>query len=530
MSKQDLKNINLSVEVLNLSSGPMSEPEGIIHPPPELRDIIDRTAQYVAKNGRAFEEKLINSHKGKPKFSFLLHDDPFNAYYHFKVREIRANLLGDLESKSSQDSSKQASDRSDVPHGQTHQDSRTAHSSQQNHDNNPKHEQYQDSTSQQEQRSNNNDDEEAPDSRQDGAAGTPRVKPRLDDYIREMTMKHEEPPPLFLAAPARPISRLDYELILLVCQKIASYGRSFLIDLVSREQNNSEYDFLKPQHGQFSYLTNLIMYYALKRNGPLDIAELLSKDANNKKQVIDKIKMRAEWMKMLELERKKREEELEKERTLYGQIDWHDFVIVETIDYTPDEKGEYPPTTADQVGTRLLLQQRFEEQTVPEEMDIDMDVDSDQEEDNGDQQTNDEFAVPLLPDASSIVIRKDYDPKAIAKAAQPDAYFVSPITNERIPVNRISDHVKYNLSDPRHLEKKDTALQGRLNEEQVFAAGSQIQDALKNLAERRTDIFGMDDKETDIGRRIGEEEPPKSKDDRLVWDGYKSSLKKKKTS
>jgi Pre-mRNA splicing factor PRP21 like protein len=46
----------------------------------------------------------------------------------------------------------------------------------------------------------------------------------------------------------------------------------------------------------------------------------------------------------------------------YAQIDWHDFVVVETVDYQPSETGNLPPlTTPDEVGTRLLQQQRFEE-------------------------------------------------------------------------------------------------------------------------------------------------------------------------
>ena len=46
----------------------------------------------------------------------------------------------------------------------------------------------------------------------------------------------------------------------------------------------------------------------------------------------------------------------------YAQIDWHDFVVVETVDYQPTETGNLPPpTTPDEVGARMLLQQRYEE-------------------------------------------------------------------------------------------------------------------------------------------------------------------------
>jgi splicing factor 3A subunit 1 len=41
----------------------------------------------------------------------------------------------------------------------------------------------------------------------------------------------------------------------------------------------------------------------------------------------------------------------------YAQIDWHDFVVVETVDYQPFEMGNFPPpTTPDEVGARVLMQ------------------------------------------------------------------------------------------------------------------------------------------------------------------------------
>lgn len=42
------------------------------------------------------------------------------------------------------------------------------------------------------------------------------------------------------------------------------------------------------------------------------------------------------------------------------------------------------------------------------------------------------------------------------------------------------------------------------------------------LAERRTDIFGVGDEETAIGKKIGEEE--KRRDERVTWDGHTSSV------
>lgn len=53
------------------------------------------------------------------------------------------------------------------------------------------------------------------------------------------------------------------------------------------------------------------------------------------------MKYRVEWAKFQERERKKEEEEKEKERVAYAQIDWHDFVVVETVDFQPNEQGSH---------------------------------------------------------------------------------------------------------------------------------------------------------------------------------------------
>lgn len=66
----------------------------------------------------------------------------------------------------------------------------------------------------------------------------------------------------------------------------------------------------------------------------------------------------------------------------YAQIDWHDFVVVETVDFQYGEIGNFPPpTTPDQVGVRTLMQERVDNGEEAGEMsDVDdMQVDSDDE-------------------------------------------------------------------------------------------------------------------------------------------------------
>lgn len=65
---------------------------------------------------------------------------------------------------------------------------------------------------------------------------------------------------------------------------------------------------------------------------------------------MDQVCYRVEWAKFQERERKKEEEEKEKERVAYAQIDWHDFVVVETVDFNPMSKGTSLPYHAGGAG------------------------------------------------------------------------------------------------------------------------------------------------------------------------------------
>lgn len=63
---------------------------GIIYPPPDLRAVVNKTAQFVAKNGVQFERRVMAAERGNLKFAFLQLDNPYRAYYDFMVSEYQA--------------------------------------------------------------------------------------------------------------------------------------------------------------------------------------------------------------------------------------------------------------------------------------------------------------------------------------------------------------------------------------------------------------------------------------------------------
>lgn len=90
---------------------------GIIYPPPEVRNIVDKTASFVARlvviffftlgfclwcefffyeaklslrrNGPEFEARIRQNEINNPKFNFLNPNDPYHAYYRHKVNEFK---------------------------------------------------------------------------------------------------------------------------------------------------------------------------------------------------------------------------------------------------------------------------------------------------------------------------------------------------------------------------------------------------------------------------------------------------------
>lgn len=58
------------------------------------------------------------------------------------------------------------------------------------------------------------------------------------------------------------------------------------------------------------------------------------------------------------------------------------------------------------------------------------------------------------------------------------------------------------LLDPTWIKERQKSMKERQDQDEVYAAGSSIEDSLKRLSERRTDIFGVGIEETQIGKKV----------------------------
>nr|CAD7435056.1 unnamed protein product [Timema monikensis] len=260
-------------------------------------DIVDKTASFVARNGPEFEARIRQNELGNPKFNFLNFGDPYHAYYQHKVKDFR-------EGKGQEPTI-------------------------------------------------------------GGGPAPPKALLSATQQKQQDILKQVEHPFIpkdppaefeFIADPPS-ISALDLDIVKLTAQFVARNGRQFLTNLMNREQRNYQFDFLRPQHSLFQYFTKLLEQYTKVLIPPKDLMYRLKDECDYMGSILEQVKYRAEWLKYQEAQRRKEEEELEKERVAYAQIDWHDFVVVETVDYQPFEQGNFPaPTTPDEVGARVLMQ------------------------------------------------------------------------------------------------------------------------------------------------------------------------------
>lgn len=158
-----------------------------------------------------------------------------------------------------------------------------------------------------------------------------------------------------------PVTSLDYDVIKLTALYVARNGNQMLKTLTHREAKNYQFDFLKPTHTLFPLFTHLVEQYKKTINPAQNLLDKISTGARDPQIVLEKGRIRAEWQAHQVDEAKKSEKRAEEERIAYAQIDWHDFVVVETVQFTEqDSKTTLPaPISLAQLQFASLEQKKI---------------------------------------------------------------------------------------------------------------------------------------------------------------------------
>ena len=405
---------------------------GIIRPPTDIRAVADKTALFVAKNGRAFEQRIMNSEKGKtPKFAFLQTTSPFHAYYEDKIQFYTNGGTDDEPAREEEKKEEEQKPQTSVSAIKKQETSVKATAI--------------DPVAKAllEQRDRIQKEREAQEKENEGKDDPAPIRitrPPALDFVN-------------ITAPPN-LKAVQIETIKLVAQFTAlDTSKGFLQNLTIREWNNPLLAFLQPRHPNFAYFSALTDSYKHLLRPTQD------KLPTSKKELLDAAAYRAEYQRDL-AERKD-----QGNAEMMDPIDWHDFVLVETIEFALDEVVDQP------------IAPTLHEHEQEEEMDL-----SDEE-------------------GEKIRVVPNYQPKiksteAIAKA---QTHVIDPITGKSIPVSDMAEHMRIQLLDPRWAEEKKK-FQEKQKESNLVGGDAIAANLARVVGNTRTEF----DREMDPRKRLME--------------------------
>ncbi|XP_024016849.1 probable splicing factor 3A subunit 1 isoform X1 [Eutrema salsugineum] len=442
---------------------------GIIHPPPDIKAIIQTTAKYVSDTGSEFEKKIIAKEAENARFNFLKSSDLYHAFYKQKLTKYRAQ---------SQDGAQASVLKPDSA-----------------------------------------DDNEAVD-----------AKPDLQAQFRVPPKALEAPEPeKYTVRVSEGITSEELDIIKLTAQFAGRNGQLFLNGLQSRESNNPLFQFMKPTHWMFPFFNALINVYLDVLMPPKDFKEKLRKSVADFTTVRDRCLNRLEWDRSQEQQRKKEEDEKELERVQMAMIDWHDFSAVASIDFADEEdEGLPPPTTYEDVTRKRRVSTMAEDGIVEMEMDeeeVKLVAEGMRattlEEEGGSMKIGNVNG----EEAASMRIVKNWKRPEDRIATERDLtkVVISPITGELIPINEMSEHMRISLIDPKFKELKDRMF-AKIRDT-TLAHDDEIAKNIVGLARLRPDIFGTTEEE--VSNAVKAEIEKKKKDEQpkqVIWDGHTGSI------
>lgn len=484
---------------------------GVIIPPPDLRSILDTTASFVAKKP-AFESRILQKNGDDPRFAFLHSSNPYHAYYRERIQHHR-------DAKQAESAPSEKKDDEQI----------------------------------QKARSNELDGvDERPEEQKPAVRSEPNrattVKTAVVSFLKAERAKQvaerpepREPPAddLFTLASVNPPPHpLALDVMKLTAQFVARNGTQFHSVLSQKESRNSIFDFLKPMHPHNIVFQRLVdAYRAILDSGEQkqELLKSLRTQAESKENVLREVWYKHDW----ECQKAEREYEAalnENEKIKAAQIDWHDFVVVETVDFGEDDV-DLPAPIADtrQLPKILAAARKAEQERIKNQREVDMEID-----------TVGEAANKVRVDTANVdsdipasrIRRDEPRQRRESEGALKEATVVLP-SGARVPMSKVQESIRTELRNP--LYKSERARAAEKNRIQNLADGDEV---ARNLArwgqvQRKGVVYNRADlqkalavmpkgtvSEADAGVRQAERLGPKLPADGAGDDGDKRASKK----
>eukprot|EP00940_MAST-03C_sp_MAST-3C-sp2_P001322 g1322.t1 len=458
---------------------------GIIYPPPDVRAIVDKTAQFVAKSkdGKAREDKLMSSVATNLKFGFLRLDDPYRAYYDFKVKKIRE----EIERKKNGEEKKEEIESKTKP---KMEEKTTNGTPAQTGEGEPKKVE---------------DVAEKGDKPDVEVVERKAVQHTWTKFVNMDEINLKEPPrkEQFTVDTPHDLRMMDEELIKLTAQFTAAGGKEFLRKLVSREHSNPQFAFLKETHLLFKYFMGLVGQYSLCINPPKHVMCQLEDENQTKKSILKRCVHRLEFQREVDAKRKAEEAAKTSDRVAFQSIDWHDFVVVETIEFVENEALE--------PSSKIATTQAEKEDEEDMDMSMDMDMGDDDEG-----ETKSATVRGVIDDDEEIEVREDYTPNVPAGTTVESAKYFVDEDGQKISIEESEEIMRIKSLDPRWHEQQQRAKEK--TKTTALAKGEDLARNLAKMAARRQDIFG-----TSSGAKPESDASEASTSKRVIWDGNTAS-------
>ncbi|PIL23798.1 hypothetical protein GSI_13549 [Ganoderma sinense ZZ0214-1] len=387
-----------------------------------------------------------------------------------------------------------------------------------------------------------------------------KVEEKPEEPVVPLDLGEEPPVPEFILNIPN-VTAIDLDTIKLTALFTARRGRPFLSALSAREGRNYQFDFLRPTHSLFGYFNRLVEQYSKVLLPSKDTLSQLKERTHDgaRWKDLEVARKRARWEQVKREQDKKREDDKEAERVAFAEIDWHDYAIVQTIEFTAaDATSELPPPmSVQEVENMTLAQKRMAamimETTVEdveahrarqaaaeaeaaaaarEDDDAVMEESDDEDDETKERRRRDEeerqmeierakaIQASSLDVGGPMKIRTDYVPKLSKKGGE--KLTTCTICGQQIPVDELQEHMRIELLDPKWKSQRD-ALEARKAQASELLRGANVVSSLKNLARTRVDIFGAEADEEKRKKEEEEERLRRREREKDVWDGHTAS-------
>jgi len=261
---------------------------------------------------------------------------------------------------------------------------------------------------------------------------------------------------------------------------------------------------------------------------PTEAMKKKVKAGQRKHVVLDNLMPRLEYERWMDSKRKKDAANADREREEFLRINWNDFAVVETIDFTPaDKEIELPrPLDLNSITSMTLLQRQelWGGRLHSANRIIDETGADDEEMQIDEPQTKKSSYTSQT--GETLNIRYDYKPRAAQQSTSGSSDLVTcSICGQQIPSSQIQEHMRVELLDSKWAEQKKAHLAKHIDTN-IVESGNDVSRNLANLSRARTDIFGPSSSVSPsaaVPAQVSNFERQSALNSKVIWDGTSTS-------